>query len=507
MKRIMAILLSAAVLTSGAATAGAYDAPFERGALGCREYRIPALYTLNDGSVCASADLRWDHGTDSPQNIDTVFAKSPDGYGNWSYQIVNRFDDYADGCGSKNSASFIDSALLQAKDGTLFLLTEAYSSGVGILNTKRGSGCVEYQGKRYVALAKQGESDFRYHIAGFANGFAPILCGGEPTGYSVDEEYRLYRNGEPLTMPQLDGSEQPTGKTVAQSVFYAGAAFHVPEKPYLWLRASRDGGETWSAPQILNQQVTAESDYFLGVCPGRGLAVTVNGRERLIFALYTSNAGRDEKTVTVYSDDGGLTWTRGEEVENSLFTGKTSESQLVTLPDGHIRMFSRNKSNYVACCDSADGGVTFTRSFACPDLCGTKNCMVSFLSYSRKINGKSVIVSSSGGSMSGRADGVVRVIEAGESSKMTVLSEYRVNDGFFAYSCLTELSDGRLALLYEDEPSHINYMILTMDENGALSEVNGNNITFSKKEPFTQKLKRFFDRVWFSLERFLSNHQ
>ena len=501
MKRIMSVVLTAAVLASGAATARAYGAPFERGALGCREYRIPALFTLADDSVCASADLRWDHGSDSPQNIDTVFARSPDGYGNWSYQIVNRFDDYADGCGSKNSASFIDSALLQSKDGTLFLLTEAYSSGVGILNTKKGSGCVEYQGKRYVALAKQGESDFRYHIAGFANGFAPILCGGEPTGYSVDEEYRLYRNGEALTMPQRDGSEQPTGNMIAQSVFYADAAFHVFETPYLWLRASRDGGETWSAPQILNQQVTAESDYFLGVCPGRGLAVTVNGRERLIFALYTSNAGRNEKAVTVYSDDGGHTWNRGEEVKNSLFTGKTSESQLVTLPDGRIRMFSRNKSNYVACCDSADGGVTFTKSFACPALCGTKNCMVSFINYSRKLNGKSVIVSSSGGSRSGRADGVVRVIEAGESGAMTVLSEYRVNDGFFAYSCLTELSDGRLALLYEDEPSHINYMVLTMDEAGALSELNGNNVVFSKKETLWQKIRRFLDRVWFALER------
>ena len=501
MKRIMAVFLTAAVLASGATTAAAYTTPFERGTLGCREYRIPALFTLADGSVCASADLRWNHGTDSPQNIDTVFARSRDGYDNWEYRIVNRFDDYADGEGSANSASFIDSALLQAKDGTLFLLTEAYASGIGIMNTKKGSGCVEYQGKRYIALAKQGESDFRYHIAAHENGFAPILCGGEPTGYSVDEEYRLYQNGEALTMPQRDGADHPTGETVAQSVFYADAAFHVFETPFLWLRASADGGETWSAPQILNQQVTAESDYFLGACPGRGLSVTVNGKERLIFALYVSNAGGGEKTVTMYSDDGGKTWNRGKEVRNSAFTGKTSESQLVTLPDGTIRLFSRNSSNYVACCDSTDGGVSFTKSFACPDLYGTKNCMVSFVNCSRQINGKSVIVSSSGGSPDGRADGVVRVLAVNGDNHLTVVSEYHVNDGFYAYSCLTELSDGRLALLYEDEASHINYMLLTMDENGALSEINGNNIQFDKKETLWQKIRRFFDRVWFSLER------
>ncbi len=497
----MAVLLTAALLVSGAAQAAAYSTPFERGTLGCSEYRIPALLTLADGSVCASADLRWDHGKDSPQNIDTVFAKSPDGYGNWEYQTVNCFDDYADGEGSANSASFIDSALLQAKDGTLFLLTEAYLSGVGIMNTKQGSGCVEREGKRYIALAKQGESDFCCYIATFENGFAPILRGGEPTGYSVDEEYRLYQNGEALTMPQRDGSDNPTGETVAQSVFYVESVFHVLETPYLWLRTSADGGATWSAPVILNPQVTAESDYFLGACPGRGLSVDVDGKERLIFALYLSNAGGGEQAVTMYSDDGGRTWQRGKEVQNSLFTRKTSESQLVALPDGTIRMFSRNSSNYVACCDSTDGGVSFSKSFACPDLYGTKNCMVSFINYSRPINGKSVIVSSSGGSPSGRADGVVRALSVNGDNSLNVISEYRVNDGFFAYSCLTELSDGRLALLYEDEASHINYMLLAVDENGVLSEINGKNIQFEKKQTLWQKIRRLFDRVWFLLER------
>ncbi|MBR6335397.1 MAG: exo-alpha-sialidase, partial [Clostridia bacterium] len=120
MKRIMALALSAAMLFSGTAyAAAAYNTPFERNTLGCSEYRIPALLTLKDGSVCASADMRWSHGKDSPQNIDTVFAKSPDGLGDWKYTVVNKFDDYADGESSANSASFIDSALLQSENGTL----------------------------------------------------------------------------------------------------------------------------------------------------------------------------------------------------------------------------------------------------------------------------------------------------------------------------------------------------------------------------------------------------
>ena len=31
--------------------------------MGSKTYRIPALYTLNDGSVIAAADMRYDHGS------------------------------------------------------------------------------------------------------------------------------------------------------------------------------------------------------------------------------------------------------------------------------------------------------------------------------------------------------------------------------------------------------------------------------------------------------------
>lgn len=505
MKRIMALALSAAMFFSGTAyAAAAYNTPFERNTLGCSEYRIPALLTLKDGSVCASADMRWSHGKDSPQNIDTVFAKSSDGLGDWKYTVVNRFDDYADGESSANSASFIDSALLQSDNGTLYMLTEAYMSGIGIMNTKKGSGCIEINGKKYISLTEKGKADYKSYISDFENGFAPVIKNGKATGYSVDEEYRLYKNGVLLTMPQLDRNEKPTGKKIAQSVFYSEADYHVFETPFLWLRSSTDGGETWSSPVILNSQVTSENDYFLGACPGRGISVTVNGKERLIFTVYHSNAGGDEKAMTIYSDDGGITWNRGEEVKNSVFTGKTSESQIIELPDGTLRMFSRNSSNYTASCDSTDGGVTFSKSFAEQDMYGTKNCMVSFINCSRKINGKDVIISSSGSSPEGRANGAVRVFGVNEDNSFNMLSEYHVNRGFYAYSCLTELENGNIALLYEDEASHINYMVLSLDESGRLSEINGQNIAFDEEESFSQKIKKFFDKIWFLIENIIN---
>ena len=60
--------------------------------------------------------------------------------------------------------------------------------------------------------------------------------------------------------------------------------------------------------------------------------------------------------------------------------------------------------------------------------------------------------------------------------------------GFFAYSCLTELPDGNFALLYEDEPAHLQYMIFSLSENGEIREINGKDNAYA--ENFTAKQQK-----------------
>ena len=61
------------------------------------------------------------------------------------------------------------------------------------------------------------------------------------------------------------------------------------------------------------------------------------------------------------------------------------------------------------------------------------------------------------------------------------------------------LSSARIALLYEDEAAHISYMVLTLSKDGTLSEVNGNNIGFSKYVSFFREflnmIKSFMIRL------------
>ena len=105
--------------------------------------------------------------------------------------------------------------------------------------------------------------------------------------------------------------------------------------------------------------------------------------------------------------------------------------------------------------------------------------MVSLIDTSKKINGKQVILCSQGGNIKARADGILRVGLTEENGKVNWISKHHINEGFFGYSCLTELADGNFAVYYEDEPAHITYMIFSVSDKGEINEINGENFEFT----------------------------
>ncbi len=452
-----------------------YKQPFESGTMGSRTYRIPALYTLNDGSVIAAADMRYNHGSDSPNNIDTLLAFSENGYGEWKYNVVNYFDDYADTHTDKASASFIDTAIVQSENGRIFILTDLWTSDGGYMTCKKGTGFVTIGGKEHLLLTTGSCSDdlktFEYYLGDYKNGFAPVmkLSDSCATEFSVDEEFRIYKNNEPLYQTQIGSDKQ-----IQQNVYYEKSQFSAYRTCYLWLRYSDDNGKTWSKPFNISSQIKKKREGFVGVGPGRGATVKINGKERILFCLYVNGLikGACEEVVVIYSDDNGKTWQRSD-TKHGFGVGKTSESQIVHLPDGKLRIYARNKGNYVSYSDSTDGGATWSKFIHDKNLPAFGNCMVSFINYSKKINGKNVIIGSYPSDTKKRANGVVSVGLVGDNNKVDWITKYNVNDGFFAYSCLTELSDGNIAFLYEDEASHITYDIFSISEDGKLSPVKG----------------------------------
>ncbi len=479
-----------------------YHQPFNDKQFGSERNRIPALYTLNDGSVIVGADMRYGHGQDSPNNIDIAVAVSKDGYTDWEYTMVNHFDDYADTVTEKQSASFIDSTIVQSETGRIFMLADADPAGCGYLQSKTGSGYAEIEGKKRMLLTTGNHGDklssFGYYVGDFDSGRAPVLTrkGAQSTEYSIDRSFRLYKNGEPIYTAQK-GAE---GISVQQNVFYAEAELKCYKTTYLWLKYSDDNGKTWSEPEIISPMVKNESEGFLGVGPGRGISIKHNGKERLLFCVYDNDGlFKDpifENASVVYSDDNGATWHRSNKIRIKKGLQKTSEAQLVKIESGNykaLRIYARNLSNYIAYADSTDGGETWTTFRADRVLEGTKNCMVSLIDTSKKNDGKQVILCSQGGNIKERADGILRVGLVEEKGKVNWISKYHLNKGFFAYSCLTELADGNFAVYYEDEPAHITYMVFSVSDKGEINEINGENFEFTgtvaTNNSFITKLK------------------
>ncbi len=489
-----------------------YDQPFDNKEYGSERNRIPALYTLNDGSVMAGADIRYDHGSDSPNNIDIAVAVSKDGYTDWEYIMVNHFDDYADMVTSTDSASFIDSVIVQSENGRIFMLADAQPSECGYLQCKTGTGYCEIDGKKHLLLTNGKNGDkldtFGYYVGDYNGDFASVYKreSSTVTEYSIDREFRLYKNGEPLYTDQK-GSE---GVRVQQNIFYSAAELKCYKTTYLWLRYSDDNGKTWSKPQIISPQVKSEKESFLGVGPGRGIAINHNDKERIIFCVYDNNGlFKDpifENASVVYSDDNGATWHRSNKIKIKSGLQKTSEAQLVKIDSGDykaLRIYARNLSNYIAYADSTDGGETWTTFRADRSLEGTKNCMVSLIDTTRKIDGKQVILCSAGGNLKARADGILRVGLTESDGTVNWISTYHLTQGFYGYSCLTELADGNFAVFYEDEAAHLKYTIFSVADDGTINEINGENLDFkpdlSAKAQRSTSFKRFVAKIKFAL--------
>ena len=433
----------AEILGNGTSSTGTTtDQPFASGTGGSNNFRIPSLITLDDGSLLAAIDARWNHAGDACA-LDTILSKSTDGGKTWTYSFPNYFNDSTDAKHS-NATAFIDPAMIQGKDGTIYLLADLFPGGVA-LNTaphsplaKSGYELIDgtYRLVLYGSPVPNQQTSYTHYVGDFAaDGYAPVIdVNDSNTDYYVDQWYYLYNaDREKMYCAQLGSS-----KYVQQNVFYYNAELHVTAASYLWLVTSEDGGETWSAPLMLNEQVRTglESNArFYGVGPGRGL-VTSTGR--IIFPCYTFyNA--DGNSSVIYSDDNGQTWERSEEL-----SWQTSEATVVEA-DGKLYMFARHGGYAV----STDGGETWS---ARQNITGADihtGCQINAIIYSKLIDGKTAILLSCP-TGSGRSNGKIYVGLVQEDGSISWDYSYSVTTGYYAYSSLTELADGSIGLLYEN---------------------------------------------------------
>ena len=473
------------------------DNPIPQAATDSNCFRIPALTTLSNGWVVAAADVRWNHNADNPGNLDTIVSVSKDNGQTWDWEIVNYFGDYAPSTHDALSASFIDPALVQDPEtGKLWMFIDVTAAngkyGKGSTGfTDDGCMLVAHLPEKVGQRAPETPASYIYCVSADTasatyqgktlRAIVNVADRTQATGYYVDAFMDLYCDGD-NGVERVMCDQQGSDKLVQCNLFYKQSEWKVYPTGYLMLRSATvtETGLTWDDPIFpggLRGTVPGSTAGFFGACPGRG---TITKTGRIVFSVYDAendNHSREFASI-IYSDDHGATWHRSDRAISQGDTGKASESQVVVLPNGGLRMYSRNSIDYIGYTDSADNGQTwgtYKRDTALPYV---GNCMISFINLEGKLtdadgNTYEHLILGSYPKGSGRANGVVRIGYVNTQAEGQPVVWLNTDDvrysGYFAYSCLTQLQvdgkpSGNFAIFYEGTNGPITYTAVSVTD-------------------------------------------
>ena len=209
---------------------------------------------------------------------------------------------------------------------------------------------------------------------------------------------------------------------------------------------SEDDGQTWSEPSDITHQLTQEDWLAVMAAPGTGIQ-TRDGR--LVLPCYSRRSdGPDRQgdfSSVASSEDGGNTWILGSGAGPA-----TNECQVVELSNGDLmlNMRSYHGRGCRAVATSSDGGGTWSE-LKHEKVLIEPRCQASFIRYDAGAGGagQDRLLFSNPAHREERVNMTVRM---SLDSGMTWPVSRVVHAGPSAYSCLTVLEDGTVALLYEN---------------------------------------------------------
>jgi sialidase-1 len=221
-----------------------------------------------------------------------------------------------------------------------------------------------------------------------------------------------------------------------------------------WITASSDEGATWSTPRDITA-MTKKPDWTRTLHgPGLGIQ-TRSGRLVIPCAENQPDPAQTNPDLAwigvwwnfaIYSDDHGKTWRLSDNEVGPGF----DESQVVELTDGTLLLNMRGGPGYRTGATSKDGGKSWSKSFAIPEL-PDPGCQANILRYTwADQQGKSRILFCNPGTTQreriwGRHTGTIRL--SYDEGKTWPVAKLLDKDSF-AYSCLTAMPDGAIACLY-----------------------------------------------------------
>lgn len=232
----------------------------------------------------------------------------------------------------------------------------------------------------------------------------------------------------------------------------ADRGYDGPRNTKTYITYSDDEGKSWAEPKEITKSIRPNERISAG-SPGIGIQLKKGEfKGRIILPFYfTRKINEDDRNWTnavAWSDDNGETWQISNDIPHYGHTGFGNESQVVEKADGSILFVSRNQGGFhKKVATSTDGGRNWTNMQLDFELPGTA-CQLSVLRYSFPQDGESMILQTAPSNKYGRNKGSVKIsVDEGETWKYS----REITPDFFAYSCLTKLSSGKVGLLYESK--------------------------------------------------------
>ena len=427
---------------------------------GINSYRIPALLKTDKGTLIAGADERRLHHYDWG-DIGMVVKRSEDKGQTWSDRITltNLRDNPKAKDPNIGSPVNIDMVLVQdSETKRIFSVYDMFPEGKGIfgMSSEREVAYKEIDGKTYQILYREGE-----------NGAYTIRENGvvyTPDGQATD--YRVVVN--PVKPAYSDKGDLYQGEQLLGNIYFTSnktSPFRIAKDSYLWMSYSDDDGKTWSAPQDITPMVKADWMKFLGVGPGVGITLQ-NGphKGRIVVPVYTTNRTNhlngSQSSRIIYSDDHGKTWHMGGGVNDKRtlhdgtvvdssnmnnYYAQNTESSVVQLNNGQLKLFMRGLTGDLQVATSNDGGITWDNYVARYDV---PDVYVQMAATHTVQDGKEYILLANANGP-GRKNGHIRVARVEEDGELTWLHHHLIQEGEYAYNSLQQIGPKEFGLLYE----------------------------------------------------------
>lgn len=265
-------------------------------------------------------------------------------------------------------------------------------------------------------------------------------------GKTWSEIHVLTESGDDAYMDPVAVVDKVTGKIFLFTCLWP-ADDHSTFGNTAWLVTSDDDGITWTQPQEITSNIAAPNHYIGGFGPGAG--IQING-DRFKNRLIVPTRQRDNETSknrTIYSDDHGATWQVGEMAPDG------GEYEIAESPKDRLVYNLRGGKGKRVVSESLDGGVTWSKSridFPLQSSVDYGGCQGSVLG----IDSTLFYTGPAGGLGSINNEDrqnlfIYRSLNGGE----TWTNNYLLHDKSAGYSCITQLLDGRLAIVFETSDS------------------------------------------------------